>query len=53
LVGRLKFAETGQLAAGVIARGEIGAVSIDYRVAEWRVTDGDGNLIDPERGRIA
>jgi hypothetical protein len=54
LFGRIKFAGTkrGQLAEGMIARGEIGAVSIGYRVDEWRITDGDGNVIDPDRDRI-
>jgi phage head maturation protease len=54
LVGRVKFAATerGQLAEGMIARCEIGAVSVGYRVTEWEITDQDGKVIDPERDRV-
>jgi hypothetical protein len=54
LMGRVKFAETerGQLAEGMIARCEIGAVSVGYRVTEWEITDQDGKVIDPERDRV-
>jgi NYN domain len=51
LVGRLKFAQTerGQLAEGMVARGELNAVSVGYRVTKWGVADANGNAVDPER----
>jgi phage head maturation protease len=54
LVGRIRFNDTeqGRNAEGMVARGEISGVSIGYRVLEWEVKDGDGNLIDPEKDRI-
>jgi HK97 family phage prohead protease len=56
LLGTLKFNETpeGEKAEQMVARGEIGAVSIGYRVEpeNWRITDAKGNVIDPERHRF-
>jgi phage head maturation protease len=54
LVGRLKFAQTerGQLAEGMVARGELNAVSVGYRVTKWGVADANGNAVDPERAHI-
>jgi len=54
-VGRLKFAQTarGRLAEGMVCRNELSAISIGYRVTEWRISDDDGCVIDPERDRIA
>jgi phage head maturation protease len=55
LVGRLKFAQTerGELAEGRVARGELNAVSVGYRVTKWGVADANGNAVDPERDHIA
>jgi len=55
LVGKVKFNDTpkGTLAAGMIARGEIGGVSAGYRVLDWEITDEDGDVLDPEYDRIA
>jgi phage head maturation protease len=50
LWGRLVFAETpnGQLAEGMVARGELSGISIGYRVDEWQVSDADGNIVDAD-----
>jgi hypothetical protein len=55
LMGRLRFAQTkrGQIAEGMVARSEITSLSIGYAVTEWRVTDADDRVIDPEHDRIA
>jgi hypothetical protein len=54
LVGKVKFNDTpkGRLAAGMIARGEIGGVSAGYRVLDWLIEDEDGSVIDPETDRL-
>jgi uncharacterized protein YdaT len=54
LLGLLLFddSEAGRKAEGLVARGMIRAVSIGYRVDEWKITDPDGNVIDPEKERM-
>jgi len=54
LLGELAFHDTerGRQAEGMVARGELGGVSIGYRVEEWEIKDQDGNVIDPERDRV-
>jgi hypothetical protein len=54
LLGLLLFddSEAGRKAEGLVARGMIRAVSIGYRVDEWKITDPDGNIIDPEKERM-
>lgn len=51
IVGRLRFGDTDEArkAEGMVARGELTGVSIGYNVAEWEVTDGQGNKRDPDR----
>ena len=51
IMGRAKFAETeaGKAAEGMVARREMSGVSIGYRVDEWKITDADGTVIDPEK----
>jgi Caudovirus prohead serine protease len=50
LWGRLAFNETpqGDLALGMVSRGELASISCGYRVTEWSVTDEDGRIIDQE-----
>ena len=35
-------------AEGIVRRGELGGVSIGYRVLEWEVQDEKGSVIDPD-----
>jgi hypothetical protein len=53
LHGVIKFNRTvsGMRAEGMIKRGELGGVSIGYRVLEWEVQDAKGNLVDPDSVR--
>jgi hypothetical protein len=53
LHGVIKFNRTvsGMRAEGMIKRGELGGVSIGYRVLEWEVQDAKGNVIDPDSVR--
>jgi HK97 family phage prohead protease len=53
LFGVIKFNRTdgGMRAEGMIKRGELGGVSVGYRVLEWEVQDGDGNIIDADHYR--
>jgi hypothetical protein len=55
LVGRLVFddSDAGRKAEGMAARRIVRSVSIGYRVDLWSVTDDEGNVIDPERERMA
>jgi hypothetical protein len=50
LWGRLQLNETpqGDLAFGMICRGELNGVSAGYRVNRWRVENEDGETIDAE-----
>jgi hypothetical protein len=50
LWGKLAFNETpnGDLAMGMVARGEITGISAGYSVREWEIADADGNVLDPE-----
>jgi hypothetical protein len=54
LMGRTVFAQTprGQMAEGMVERGEIAGVSIGYKVNQWRITDAEGNVVDPEKERM-
>lgn len=54
LLGLIRFddGEAGRQAEGLVARGAVRGVSIGYRVDKWKVTDADGNVIDPERERM-
>ena len=49
LWGKLVFADTeqGRIAEQMVARGEITATSLGYRVSEWEVADDEGNAVDP------
>jgi hypothetical protein len=55
LMGKLLFAATeeGKVAEGMVARGEINATSLGYRVEEWEITDADNNILDPEKNHIS
>jgi hypothetical protein len=48
LMGSLKFNETpqGEMAMGMVARGEIAGISAGYTVNRWEVSDDEGNIID-------
>jgi hypothetical protein len=54
LMGQIRFNETpnGELAMGMVGRGEIAGISAGYAVNEWEVTDKKGTVIDPEVERI-
>jgi hypothetical protein len=50
LWGKLAFNETpnGDLAMGMVARGEISGISAGYSVREWEISDAEGTVLDPE-----
>ena len=53
-MGTLAFNETpnGEMAMGMVSRGEIAGISAGYCVREWEITDAKGTVIDPEVERI-
>jgi phage head maturation protease len=53
LMGLLSFddSENGEMASGLVSRGTIRGISIGYNVSEWRVTNSDGDVVDPSRLR--
>jgi hypothetical protein len=55
LHGKIIFAQTeaGRQAEGMVARGELKGISAGYAVSDWEITDDDGDVIDPEKGRIS
>jgi phage head maturation protease len=54
LMGQIRFNETpnGELAMGMVGRGEIAGISAGYAVNEWEISDKDGRVIDPDVDRI-
>jgi hypothetical protein len=54
LMGTVRFNETpnGDLAMGMVERGEIAGISAGYTVKEWEITDSEGRVIDPDVERI-
>jgi Caudovirus prohead serine protease len=54
LIGTIRFNETpnGELAMGMVERGEVTGISAGYAVREWEITDEDGRVIDPETERL-
>jgi phage head maturation protease len=54
LVGKLKFNRTaaGDLAMGMVERGELGSLSAGYRLDEWEIRDGDGDVVNPDTTSI-
>jgi phage head maturation protease len=54
LMGQIRFNETpnGELAMGMVGRGEIAGISAGYAVNEWEITDEKGRVIDPDVERI-
>jgi Caudovirus prohead serine protease len=54
LMGQIKFNDTpnGNLAMGMVERGEIVGISAGYCVDEWEISDEDGRVIDPDVERI-
>jgi hypothetical protein len=54
LWGKLAFNETpnGDLAMGMVERGEITGISAGYMVREWEIADAKGNILDPEVSQI-
>jgi hypothetical protein len=54
LMGTIRFNETpnGELAMGMVERGEVTGISAGYCVNEWEITDSDGRVIDPDVERI-
>jgi hypothetical protein len=54
LKGTIRFNETpnGDLAMGMVERGEIVGISAGYAVQAWEITDEEGRVIDPEVERI-
>jgi hypothetical protein len=53
LVGAIAFDQNGRKAEDMVARGAIKGVSIGYSVSEWRVSDSNGNIVDPDRDRLS
>ncbi|MGY3506320.1 HK97 family phage prohead protease [Bradyrhizobium sp. USDA 4471] len=55
LMGKIVFNQTerGQNAMEMVERGEITGISAGYIVREWKITDDDGNVIDPETTRVS
>jgi hypothetical protein len=55
LMGQIKFNDTpnGDLAMGMVERGEISGISAAYCVEPWEISDGDGRVIDPDVERIS
>jgi hypothetical protein len=45
--------DAGRNAEGLFARGTVNSFSMGYAVQKWEVTDPDGNVVDPERERLA
>jgi hypothetical protein len=54
LVGTIAFNQTpnGQLAEGMVSRGEIAGISAGYQVRDWQITDKDGAILDPDNQQI-
>jgi phage head maturation protease len=54
LVGKLKFNRTaaGDLAMGMVERGELGSLSAGYSVSEWEIRDENGDIVDPDTTSI-
>jgi phage head maturation protease len=50
LMGTILFNQTptGQLAEGMVERGEIAGISAGYSVREWEISDAKGNILDPD-----
>jgi phage head maturation protease len=48
LYGKIRFAQTprGNVAEGMVKRGELTGISAGYRVLSWQVTDADGDIVD-------
>ena len=53
LLGTIRFHETdeGRKAEAMVSRGEIGGVSVGYQVVDWRITDVDGDEVNPAHAR--
>ena len=53
LMGTLRFHATpeGVRAEQMVARGEIGGISAGYSISEWKITDADGEEVDPRSTR--
>jgi hypothetical protein len=54
LMGKIIFNQTpnGELAEGMVARGEIAGISAGYCVREWQITDDAGKVLNPETSQI-
>jgi prohead serine protease len=54
LVGTILFDDSGpaRQAESMVARSIIRGVSIGYKVSAWKIEDGDGRVIDPDRERL-
>jgi Caudovirus prohead serine protease len=50
LMGTIAFNQTpnGQLAEGMVERGEIAGISAGYCVRTWEISDADGKILDPD-----
>jgi HK97 family phage prohead protease len=48
LTGSLQFNQTptGEMAMGMVERGEIAGISAGYTVTRWEISDDEGNIID-------
>jgi hypothetical protein len=53
LMGLLAFddSDAGRMAEGLVTRGTVRGISIGYKVDQWRITDADGDQVDPSQLR--
>jgi hypothetical protein len=54
LMGKIAFNKTaeGRKAEGMASRGEIAGISAGYVVKDWRITDADNRVLDPDKDNI-
>jgi phage head maturation protease len=54
LIGQIQFNRTdaGELALGMVERGELSALSVGYTVSKWEISDNTGKVLDPAVDRI-
>jgi phage head maturation protease len=54
LMGKIIFNQTpsGQMAEGMVARGEIAGISAGYAVHAWEIKNSEGRVIDPDNDQV-
>src|SRR5207245_3376569 len=53
LMGSLQFNQTptGEMAMGMVQRGEIAGISAGYTVTRWEITSDEGDIVEPDAVR--